>query len=345
MTLLRLIFPVLLALTTALSVAAPAEEAGTQERETEGVRPEQERTLRYHLGKLNSWGVSQLMRTQQEVDREQKRRASTTSSPQELALLADDEDAGVRFYVAANRHTSLGTLLALTDDPEPTVRSAVALSLAHDPLASPAVRQVTETIAHRLAKDSQVLVRLALVSNGTIPEAVLDSLARDPDYVVRRKIAASRYASKSALTALVQDSVLVVLTAALANPNAPEAWLRHQAGHQRAEVVMAVCSNLNTPRSVLDSLSQNLIPDVRESVARHALTPSATLSRMARNEQESHEPVLLAIAAHPRADRSLLTYLAYDPRSGPVRLEAQGRLKPLLRKEIREDILERWQAN
>jgi hypothetical protein len=114
-----------------LSSAGHAEEAGTQERDTEGVRTQAEEILRNHLKKLIPVGVSQLMRTQQDVDREQKRRASTTSNPQELALLADDEDAGVRFYVAANLHSSLGTLLALADDPEPSVRSGVAMSLQH----------------------------------------------------------------------------------------------------------------------------------------------------------------------------------------------------------------------
>ena len=80
-------------------------------------------------------------------------------------------------------------------------------------------------------------------------------------------------------------------------------------------------------------------------VAEHEKTRLETLNRMAMNDQEQDESVLLAIASHPHADRSLLTFLAYDARSGPVRLRAQARLKPLLRKEIREDILERWKTN
>jgi|GEM_PF-809957 len=338
----RLIGVGIITATLLASSAGRAEEAGTQERETEGVRPVEEETLRQHLAKLVGMGINQLMRTQQEVDREQKRRANTTSNPQELALLADDEDAGVRFHVAANRHSALGTILALADDPEPTVRSGVALSLEYDPLASPEVRQVKESIALQLSRDPQVLVRLALVSNGRIPTTILDSLAMDEDHVIRQKVAASGYASKTALAALVQDSVLTVQTAALANPNAPAAWLRHLASHSRTAVVMAICRNINTPGSILDSLSVNAIPDIRASVASHERTRLSTLDRMAKNEAEKEESVLLAIASHPQADRGLLTYLAYDGRSGPVRLEAQRRLKPLLRKEIREDILERW---
>ena len=61
----------------------------TRNRETEQVRPTIEAQLRQHLLKLRGWGVSQLMRTEQKVDREQKRRANTSSNPRELALLAE----------------------------------------------------------------------------------------------------------------------------------------------------------------------------------------------------------------------------------------------------------------
>jgi len=187
-------------------------------------------------------------------------------------------------------------------------------------------------------------VRLALVSNGNIPPFVLDSLALDADQVVRQKVASSIYASKNALSVLAQDSVLAVQTTALVNPNAPVSWLRNHAAHSKTAVILAVCRNINTPGSILDSLSVNQVPGVRASVARHEKTRIETLDRMAKNLREKDESVLLAIASHPRADRSLLTFLAYDARSGTVRMQAQTRLKPRLRKEIREDILERWKT-
>ena len=85
------------------SVAAEEE----QRRKTEGVAPSVEKWLRGHLRKLDGWGVSDLMRTEQSIDHEQKRRANTSTNPRELALLADDEDLGVRFFVAANpAHTA-----------------------------------------------------------------------------------------------------------------------------------------------------------------------------------------------------------------------------------------------
>ena len=176
----------------ALLVTAPSAHA--QDRDTEQVIPPVEDELRRHLRKLQRWSVSQLLRTEQKVDREQKRRANSSSNPQELALLADDEDEGVRFFVAANRHTPLGTRVSLANDPAATVRSGVALVIADDPLASPMVRQVVEDLGIRLARDKQVLVRLSLLANEMLPEAVYDSLALDPDYVVRQKLAKHRRA-------------------------------------------------------------------------------------------------------------------------------------------------------
>jgi hypothetical protein len=64
-----------------------------------------------------------------------------------------------------------------------------------------------------------------------------------------------------------------------------------------------------------------------------------TLEQLAQDPDPS---VILAVAMHPGADRSLLTTLAYDDTHADVRVAAQGRLQPLLRREIRDDILERW---
>ncbi len=58
--------------------------------------------------------------------------------------------------------------------------------------------------------------------------------------------------------------------------------------------------------------------------------------------QNTDPAVILAVARHPGADRSLLTELAYNEDHTDVRLTAQDRLQPLLRREIRDDILERW---
>jgi hypothetical protein len=64
-----------------------------------GAEPLIEEELRQHLRKLDRWGIVQLLRVEKAVDEKQKKRAKSTSNPEELALLAEDEDSGVRFYV------------------------------------------------------------------------------------------------------------------------------------------------------------------------------------------------------------------------------------------------------
>lgn len=313
-----------------------------QETEPEQVDLPEEERLRQHLRKLEWRGVTQLLRWEQRIDKVQKTRANTSSNPQELALLADDEDAGVRFFVAANRHTPLGIRLALASDVQATVRAGVAMSLVYDPLASNEVRGVTESLAQELAADPNVLVRLVLLENGRIPALVFDTLAADPDRIVRRKVAEGLYTPSHVLELLSADSVAAVQLAAVVHANLPVRRLAELSFSPDPTLRTAVCRNVNIPSTVLDSLATDPNAAVRRLAAAHDNTSLATLRRLA---SDSDIGVMMAVARHPRADRALLTMLAYDDRDGGVRLAAQRRLEPLLRREIREDILERYDSD
>ena len=304
----------------------------------EQVDPTNEERLRRHLRKLEWHRVTQLLRWEQGVDVEQKKRANTSSNPRELDLLSEDEDVGVRFFVAANRHTPLATRLALSRDPSPAVRSGVALALAQDRLAAKSVRDVVGDMAVSLAQDDHVLVRLALAGNRRLPDAAYDTLAHDPDHVVRHKLAENPNAPSPALLRLTQDVELAVQTVALQHHNAPVARLVEMSRSTLAEIRLAVCRNVNTPVAVLDTLATDPDPFVRRLVANHPNTELTTLRRLAR---DSDIGVLVSVAQHPSADRRLLMKLAYDDRDPGVRLAAQNRLEPLLRSEIREDVMER----
>lgn len=313
-----------------------------QESEPEQVDLPEEDRLRHHLRKLEWGSVNQLLRWEQRVDKVQKTRANTSSNPQELALLADDEDAGVRFYVAANRHTPLGTRLALASDEVATVRAGVAMSIAYDPLASSEVRSLTETMVGELSTDANVLVRLALLKNGRLPAFAFDSLATDPDRSVRRTVAEGLYTPGHVLEVLSADSVAAVQRAAVIHPNLPLRRLTELSFSTEPALRTAVCRNVNVPSTVLDSLAADPDPGVRRLVASHGNTPLVTLERLAR---DSDMTVVVAVAEHPEADRKLLTALAYDDRDGNVRMAAQRRLQPLLRREIREDMMERYDSD
>jgi len=301
-----------------------------------------EERLRRHLRKLEWHHVTQLLRWEQGVDVEQKKRANTSSNPRELDLLSDDEDVGVRFFVAANRHTPLATRLALSRDPAPAVRSGVALALAQDPLATRSVRDVVRDMAVDLAKDEHVVVRLALAVNRRLPPAAYDTLALDLDHVVRHKLAENPNTPSPALLQLTQDAELAVQTLALQHHNAPIGRLVEMSRSTLAEIRLAVCRNVNAPVAVLDTLATDPNPQVRRFVAAHPNTELQTLQRLARDADIG---VLVSVAQHPSADRRLLMGLAYDDRDPGVRLAAQDRLKPLLRSEIREDVLEREGAD
>lgn len=326
-----------LALLSICAASYGAEE--DQRRRTEGVEPTVEKWLRGHLRKLEGWGVTKLLATEQNVDREQKRRANNSTNPQELALLADDEDLGVRFYVAANPNTPLGSRIYLAGDPDPTVRTGAAMALVWDPLAAQPTRQIIENLATKLAGDPNVFVRLALVQNKRLPPAIFEALASDPDEMIRWKLAANLDAPGQVLTRLAMDVRRPVRIAALHHRNLPSEVLVSMATDTSAVIRQAVCGNINTPVNVLSDLSRDADPEVRRLTALHPNTSLETLVRLSRDPDPV---VILAVARHPRTDRSLLMDLAYDEKHTDVRLAAQDRLKPLLRREIRDDVLERW---
>lgn len=295
--------------------------------------------LREQLRKLDRWGLLDLLRTERDVDRKQKQRARETTHPEELALLAEDEDGGVRFYVAANHYTTLSTRAELAGDPAPYVRAGVAMSLEHDPQASEADQQAAEKIAVHLTRDPQPLVRLALAANASLTSATYEVLAADEDPLVRLKLAENRQASAAALALLAQDSSETVQIRALQHPDMPLDWLQTRSTAATTEVRLAVAGNPNAPLAALIHLAADPDTRVREAVAMHPSTPLPVLRGLA---TDSSLAVSLAVVRHPRADRTLLLALADDRRDSVLRQTAQDRLVPLLRGEIREDVLQRW---
>lgn len=303
-------------------------------------QPEFEENLRRHLRKLDRWGVIKLLRTEQDVDNQQIKRARSSAHPEELAMLAEDEDGGVRFYVAVNQHTPLDIHLRLANDPLPHVRGGVSLALIYDPLASKNIREFTEKIALNLARDPQPVVRYALASNKNLGPAVYAVLARDPDPAIRQKLAENLNAPQSALEIMAEDSVVAVKIQVLKHRNLPRNLLVQKSADPSPFIRLAICENINTPSTVLERLAGDEDPQVREEVAAHPVTSLEVLRKMVDDDDLQ---VVLAVTRHPKADRDLLFELANDPRDEVVRQTAKERLIPLLKSEIREDILERWE--
>lgn len=300
-----------------------------------------EEQVRQQMKKLDHWGLRRLLVEEQKIDKVQKERARLSTSPRELLELSTDEDNEVRFFVAVNPYAPVEVLQTLAADPEAQVRSGVAIALIHQPLGVRSEQSIIENLAQILTRDPQVLVRLKLAENLELPAAIYEVLASDADHLVRLRVAQNPHASQLALGALAQDSVETILVTALGHRNMPVEWLEKSVGQPYPQVRLAIAQNTNTPVGVLDLLATDQAAEVRRAVARH---PNTTLPILDRMRADNDLEVLLGLVAHPHADRKLLMKLARDERDGGVRLAAQQRLVPLLRKEIREDLLERWRT-
>ena len=323
----------------ALMLGAVALLAVPGVRAQEPPNPALEEFLRKQLRKVDRWGIEKLLKTERDIDLQQKHRAVTSTNPEELAVLAEDEDRGVRFHVGANAHTPLDVLLVLSQDPMPIVRSGVAISLTHDPLASPTVQSLVERIGQSLASDPTPLVRLGLAENIELPPSVFPLLARDKDFVIRQRLAENPFSTQEALDLLAQDSVMVVKVAALVHSNVPVSQLREGSKSDEPVVRQAVAQNINTPVDLLRGLAADSEPAIRLMVAAHPKAPPDIMDALSRDQDLD---VLRAVASHANASREILIALAYDERDRDLRKLAQARLVPLLRTEIKEDILERW---
>ena len=77
---------------------------------------------------------------------------------------------------------------------------------------------------------------------------------------------------------------------------------------------------------------------VREAVAQH---PRTTLEILEPLAKDSEVGIQLLVVKHPNADRQLLLQMA-EANEETVLKTARKRLAPLLKGEIREDVLERW---
>jgi hypothetical protein len=112
-----------------------------------------------------------------------------------LLILAQDEDADVRYRVARNAHTPVETLSSLAHDADVNVRCCVARNT-----------QASAETLNALAQDADVYVRYYVASNAHTPVETLSSLAQDAVVSVRRRVAKNTHTPAETLNALAQDA-------------------------------------------------------------------------------------------------------------------------------------------
>ncbi len=310
-----------------------------QTTEAHAADPENEPRLRHHLRLLEHLGVLELLEAQRDVNERQRQRAVASTHPEELSLLAGDENGGVRFAVASNPHTPVPVLQRLAQDALAHVRAGVSLNLSDAQTVPEAAHPDVEHTGHQLARDEHPLVRLALASNPHLPESVLLTLSGDQDGAVRLKLASNERVCREGLRVLAHDDDRTVRVRALGHRNTPPDVLLVASQADDAALRVAVGGNINAPPGILEVLAGDPEAAVRLAVARHPGTPGSALQTLA---EDAELGIVLAVAQHRNAERNTLFRLAADPRWSAVRTAAQASLKPLLRSEIREDLLERW---
>src|SRR3990167_5950907 len=114
---------------------------------------------------------------------------NTSTSPEALTLLAQDQDADVRYYVAQNTSTPAEVLTLLAQDQGADVRYSVAQNTSTPP----------EALA-LLAQDQYADVRYGVANNTSTSPEVLTLLAQDQDADVRYYVAQNTSTPAEALT-------------------------------------------------------------------------------------------------------------------------------------------------
>ena len=260
-----------------------------------------EEELRRHLRKLDRWNVMQLLRAERDVDTKQKKRAQSSSNPEELAILSEDEDNGVRYYVASNKYTPLDVQLLLAQDSEAIVRSGIAMTIAYDPRAEKFEKTLIERIGLRLATDDKPLVRLALSCNGYLPDSVYDTLAGDEDSLIRYQLAENLKIPKAVLEKLVQDSDKKVQAAALKHRNLPSVWLVQMSEDDSPLIRQAICENINTsikanvfcPSAVDTRVRENIMPGENKQEIKSAKIVAKEIVQVILNTKKNGEIIEL----------------------------------------------------
>tara|TARA_B100001250_G_scaffold100221_1_gene84288 strand:- start:4998 stop:5948 length:951 start_codon:yes stop_codon:yes gene_type:complete len=298
-----------------------------------------EEQLRRHLRKLDRWGLTQLLFTEQQVDQRQMDRARNSTNPEELFQLAKDEDESVRFYVSANKYTPLDVQMELAHDQNDIVRSGLASSLQISVREEKFRKEIKTRIATKLMQDELPVVRLALANNIFLTGEIYEDLARDADPVIRLNLSKNPRASRNTLALLSNDAFDLVRANVGRHHNTPRNTLANLSTDEAVSVRAAVGTNVNISASLLEMLGKDSENEVLRAVARQHNTGLATLKFLVNSEDTE---IQLAIATNPNTSRELLTLLASGKRDELVKSKAQSRLEPILRNEIREDVLERW---
>jgi hypothetical protein len=260
-----------------------------------------------------------LLKRAKELNEEQKGRAKRTINPRILARLAEDEDPGVRFYVAFNPRTPGSSMLALAKDPNQTVRWAVA---SNERL----MFRIDEKLQDYLSNNVISLeLERAFGKNGTsigpdatveadVPGKVWKLTYEGKTYLIRKRegwlYVYNERLPDEILLNLAHDYLEIVRVGLASNQSTPPNILRELAADVSDAVRRSVAGNPNTEKIVLEVLSRDPVRKVRLTVTNNPRTPLRVMERFS---IESDDSFRVAVATNLGTSPAILLGLIFDP--------------------------------
>lgn len=257
--------------------------------------------------------------------------AYSTSDPQVLSLLAQDDVSEVRTAVARNKTTPPETLeLMVTettgDDGVTQLPSLpVCVAVAWNPQTSPAVLE-------RLCREPRAGVRTAAARNPSTPSSLAEELAVDTADGVRHAVACVTH--DEALLALLSNDPSPTVRVRVARRRAtPADILRFLADDVDERVRRFVSRNPRTPQDVREAIE---LPEGAQHddtrPRRLQFAQPAIVTTSAFDDLDAAEPS--SEASNPRTRPSQLQALAYSPDWKVRRLVAANQATPLAALEL-----------
>jgi Ni,Fe-hydrogenase III small subunit len=233
-----------------------------------------------------------------------------------IAMLAGDEDYGVRFVVAKCPQTPRGILDELAKDAGNRIHrdaaSKKSRELSNDEVLLSFVASnpntpsgILRTISEDKTKHEILLSFVA--SNPRTPEDILIKLAGHPDGAIRLAVGENQSTPTETLGFLAGDDYYVVRRAVAANPNTPIGILQKWAKIDDPHIKRAVATNPNTPIDILQEWLKVGEPQLRSEVALNTNISPGMLAELA---EESNTKILQAVALNPRTEPEVLRELS-----------------------------------
>jgi hypothetical protein len=137
-----------------------------------------------------------------------------------------------------------------------------------------------------LTNDPELSVRKSVALHPDLPESCLKRLSQEPE--LYPELAQNPSASSRLLARIVEAGNHWLCSKVAGNPATPDVLLAKLAIQEAPTIDRALAQNPNLPPNLLAVLSRRLDPETRLAVARHPATPCSALVEMCQGQLDEH---------------------------------------------------------